>query len=236
MKSYKIHLIRHGAFEEMEKGAYIGTKDVDLSKDGISELKKLDRDFIYPGTPVIFTSPLKRCLKTCEILYPAIKPIVIDQLSECSFGEWEGLTADDLSDNDEFKQWLAGSAEVKPPKGESGADFTRRVCNMFQDIVDGLVKTGNTECVIVTHGGVIMTLLSVYGLPQAKPFDWATECGCGYTLRVTPSLWMRDRVAEVISRLPYAKKEELSKEDFFGSSQAYFEDFESTDSLDDNIN
>lgn len=226
MKSYQIHLIRHGAFEEMKKGAYIGTKDVELSEDGIEELKTLDAEFIYPGTPVIFTSPLKRCLKTCEVIYPDIKPIVIDQLSECSFGEWEGLTADDLSDNEEFKLWLAGSTEVKPPKGESGADFTRRVCNIFQDIVDGLIKTGNTNCVIVTHGGVIMTLLSVYGLPQAKPFDWATECGCGYSLRVTPSLWMRDRVAEVYSRLPYKKKEELNKDDFFGGT-VYFEDYNS---------
>lgn len=224
MKSYKIHLIRHGAYEDMSKGAYIGTKDVNLSKSGIAELKKLDRDFIYPGAPVIFTSPLKRCIKTCEILYPALEPIVIDRLSECCFGEWEGLTADDLSNNEDFKQWLAGSPDVKPPKGESNDDFTRRICNIFQDIVDGLIKTGNTECIIVTHGGVIMTLLSVYGLPQAKPFDWAMNSGCGYSLRVTPSLWMRDRVCEVYSTLPYSKREEYDKESFFGGD-FYFQNY-----------
>lgn len=229
MKSYNIHFIRHGASEEMIRGSYIGTKDVELSKEGIEELKKLDSDWVYPGTPVVFTSPLKRCLQTCEILYPSIKPIIIDQLCECSFGEWEGLTAEDLSNNEDFKQWLAGSTEVKPPKGESNADFTRRVCNIFQDIVDGLIKTGNTNCVIVTHGGVIMTLLSVYGLPQAKPFDWAMENGCGYSLRVTPSLWMRDRVAEVYSQIPYQKSEELSKEDFFGYDCTGFEAYDEND-------
>lgn len=224
MKSYQIHLIRHGAVDEIKKGAYIGTTDVKLSADGVRELKELDEKFIYPGTPVIFTSPLKRCIETCRILYPQIKPIIIDQLSECSFGEWEGLTADDLAGKEDFKKWLAGDTSVKPPKGESGADFTRRVCNVFQSIVDGLIKTGNTNCVIVTHGGVIMTLLAVYGLPQAKPFDWAMDNGCGYSIRVTPSLWMRDRVAEVYSRLPYEKN---SDDGYPEEELAYFDDVQS---------
>lgn len=50
---------------------------------------------------------------------------------------------------------------------------------MFESIVEGLMKTGTTESVIVTHGGVIMTLLAVYGLPQAKPFEWTMDNGFG---------------------------------------------------------
>lgn len=225
MKSYQIHLIRHGACDEIRKGAYIGTKDVELSDAGRAELQKLDADFDYPGTPVVFTSPLKRCLQTCEVLYPAIKPIIIEQLAECSFGEWEGLFAEDLSNDDNFKKWLAGDTSVKPPKGESGADFTKRVCNVFSSIVDGLMKTGTTNCVIITHGGVIMTLLAVFGLPQAKPFDWAMADGCGYSIRVTPSLWMRDKVAEVYSTLPYPKDKD---DEYPNDEYAYF------DSYDDN--
>ncbi len=226
MKSYNIHFIRHGACEESRKGVYVGTKDVELSKDGIKELKKLDKEFVYPGTAVVFTSPLKRCLQTCEILYPAMKPIVIDDLRECSFGEWEGRTADSLVSNEDFKKWLAGDTSVKPPKGESGAEFTKRICKIFQNIVDGLIKTGNTDAVIVTHGGVIMTLLSIYGLPQAKPFDWAMDDGCGFSIRIMPSLWMRDKVAEVYSRLPYEKeKDEYDDTD----SIAYFDDYSGND-------
>ena len=69
------------------------------------------------------------------------------------------------------------------------------------------MKTGSTECAVVTHGGVIMTLLAVYGLPQAKPFEWAMENGCGYSVRVTPMLWQRGKVTEVFSRVPVAKEE-----------------------------
>ena len=229
MKSYQIHFIIHGACEETRRGEYVGTKDVPLSEEGKKELRELDEAFDYPGTPVIFTSPLKRCIQTCEILYPALNPIVINELRECSFGEWEGRTADSLSGNEDFKKWLAGDTSVKPPKGESGADFTRRVCNIFQNIVDGLLSTGNTNAVIVTHGGVIMTLLSVYGLPQAKPFDWAVEDGCGYSMRIIPSLWMRDKVGEVYCKLPLEKHsddydDESYKREFFGDDIVLFDD------------
>ena len=79
---------------------------------------------------------------------------------------------------------------------------------MFESIVEGLMKTGTTDCAIVTHGGVIMTLLAVYGLPQAKPFEWITESGCGYSVRITPMLWQRGKVSEVFSRLPVGKEDE----------------------------
>lgn len=202
MKSYIIHFIRHGAIDETLSGKYIGTTDVPLSEKGRLDLKKLDYEYRYPGTQVVFTSPLKRCTETCKILYPELNPLSITALSECNFGEWEGKTTEELKNDPDFEKWLAGDNSVKPPRGESNADFTRRICRMFESIVEGLIKTGTTESVIVTHGGVIMTLLAVYGLPQAKPFEWTMDNGFGYSLRVTPMLWQRDKVCEVFRTIP----------------------------------
>lgn len=202
MKSYIIHFIRHGAIDETLSGKYIGTTDVPLSEKGRLDLKKLDYEYRYPGTQVVFTSPLKRCTETCKILYPELNPLSITALSECNFGEWEGKTAEELKNDPDFEKWLAGDNSVKPPRGESNADFTRRICRMFESIVEGLIKTGTTESVIVTHGGVIMTLLAVYGLSQAKPFEWTMDNGFGYSLRVTPMLWQRDKVCEVFRTIP----------------------------------
>ena len=202
MKSYIIHFIRHGAIDETLSGKYIGTTDVPLSDKGKMDLKKLDYEYRYPGTQVVFTSPLKRCTETCKILYPEQNPLSIANLSECNFGEWEGKTAEELKSDPDFEKWLAGDNSVKPPRGESNTDFTRRICRMFESIVEGLMKTGTTESVIVTHGGVIMTLLAVYGLPQAKPFEWTMDNGFGYSLRVTPMLWQRDKVCEVFQTIP----------------------------------
>ena len=53
-----------------------------------------------------------------------------------------------------------------------------------------------------------MTLLAVYGLPQAKPFDWACDNGYGFSLRVTPMLWQRDKVAEVYKLIPEKKEDD----------------------------
>ncbi len=207
MKSYVIHLIRHGAIDETLSGKYIGTTDPPLSDKGKLALKKLAFTHAYPQPPVVFSSPLRRCTQTCAVLFPERKPLVIANLSECNFGEWEGKTAEELKDSEDFQKWLAGDNSVKPPRGESNADFVRRVCKIFESIVEGLMKTGSTECAVVTHGGVIMTLLAVYGLPQAKPFEWAMENGCGYSVRVTPMLWQRGKVTEVFSHVPVAKEE-----------------------------
>lgn len=208
MKSYYIHFIRHGAINPTLRGRYIGVTDVPLSDKGKIEIRKLDATMAYPYAKVVFTSPLKRCTQTARIIYPDIEPLVIDHLSECHFGEWENKSAAELAGDETFKKWLAGDPAVKPPRGESNADFTRRVCLIFESIVVGLIKTGTTDAAIVTHGGVMTTLLSVYGIPQAKPFDWVCDNGYGYSLRITPMLWQRDKVAEVFDRIPKEKEVE----------------------------
>lgn len=202
MQSYVIHFLRHGAIADTLKGKYIGKTDVPLSEEGRALLRKYDAEYIYPGAAVLFTSPLKRCVETANIIYPDLKPIVIDQLAECDFGDWEGKTADELKDNPDFQKWLAGEKGSKPTNGESGSEFVERICLVFEQIVDGLMKTGNNEAIIITHGGVIMTLLSVYGLPRAKSFEWVMDNGFGYSARITPMLWSRDKVMEVYRKIP----------------------------------
>lgn len=119
MKSYIIHFIRHGSIDDTLAGKYIGTTDAPLSDRGRMDLRKLDYEYKYPGTQVVFTSPLKRCTETAKILYPEQNPLVIDNLSECNFGEWEGKTADELKNDSDFKKWLAGDSSVKPPRGRA---------------------------------------------------------------------------------------------------------------------
>lgn len=208
MKSYQIHFIRHGSTVADNKGQYIGNTDVPLSQQGIDDLKKYDELYKYPGTPIVYTSPLLRCIQTCNVLYPAIKPTIVSGLSECSFGDWEGKTADMLQSDPAFTAWLANSRDNAPPNGESGIDFTKRICKAFEGIVTNLMNTGETTAVVITHGGVIMTLMSIYGLPQAESYRWQMDNGFGYSIRITPMLWMRDKVAEVYDYCPREDKED----------------------------
>ncbi len=202
MKTYTVHFIRHGQTSENLKGLYIGSTDVPLCKEGIEDIKKYDTDYVYPGTPVVFSSPMLRCIQTCNLIYPSHKPIIIPDFRECSFGDWERKSVNELKQLPEFSCWLADSQNIYPPNGENGADFTRRVCLAFEKVVEGLIKTGTTTAVIVAHGGVISTILSVYGLPHAKPYDWLCDNGFGFSVRISPMLWMRDKVAEVFDKIP----------------------------------
>lgn len=208
MKSYYIHFIRHGEINPTLSGKYIGTTDVPLSEEGKTKLRKLDYSMKYPYAQAVFSSPLKRCTQTAKILYPEIKPLIIDGLMECNFGEWENMSALELKNDPDFTKWLAGDTSVKPPRGEANSDFVRRICLTFEQIVNGLIKSGVTDSAIIAHGGVMTTLLSVYGLPCAKPFDWSCDNGYGYSLRITPMLWQRDKVAEVYRRIPEEKEED----------------------------
>lgn len=206
MKSYEINFIRHGQTEASERGAYIGVTDVHLSQKGREQLLKISREQGYPKTEMLVSSPLSRCLETCDAIFPSQSVTLNGAFSECDFGDWEGKTAAQLMGQPDFAKWLSNSEKNSPPNGESGADFTRRVCLGFERLVNSMISSGVSSVSLVTHGGVIMTLLAVYGLPQAHSYDWRMDSGYGYAARITPALWMRDKVIEVYDTIPYAPK------------------------------
>ena len=209
MQSYVIHLIRHGVSEGSLEGRYVGITDSPLSQEGKKQLKELLEKGTYPGGKAVFTSPLRRCLEMAEILYPGVKLEPLPDFRECSFGDWENKTAEEISAEDpSFAKWMENGSQAAPPNGESGAAFMHRVCAGFEAFVERLMRQRITESVLITHGGVIMTILSAYGLPRASFYDWMTQSGCGYSLRITPGLWMRSMVAEVYAQIPSFAGEE----------------------------
>lgn len=207
MKSYTIHLIRNAFTDENLEGRYIGHTDVPVSEEGKAQLASMKDELIYPPVEAVFTSPLKRCRETASVLYPDNKAIVIDGFIEYNFGEFENKTAADLEKSPVFPRWLAGEKGVAPPFGESNEAFTERVCSTFEKVAEGLMKTGTTSAAIVTHGGVIMTILAAFGIPEYPMHEWLTPNGCGFTIKVNPSLWMRAKKFEVFSEFPYEREE-----------------------------
>lgn len=208
MKTYRIHLIRHGLMQGSEDGKYIGHTDLPLSQSGIEQLENMKREYVYPDADAVFSSPLSRCTRTAQILYPESTYASISNLIEYNFGEFEGRNAEELHEKEElFDPWLRGEKGVTPPFGESNEDFVRRVCTAFAAIVEGILKAGTQDTVIVTHGGVIMTIMAAFALPEADMHDWLTPCGCGYTLRLTPSLWMSAQKLEAIKEVPETQEE-----------------------------
>lgn len=210
MKSYNIYLIRNGLTNENIQGRYIGHTDAELSEDGVQQIKNLVKDMVYPDVDVVISSPLKRCVDTAKIVYPEKEPVIIDDIIECNFGEFENKTADDLKDNETFAAWLAGDPDAVPEYGESNARFSARVCLAFEKIVDGILKSGTDSTAVFTHGGVIMAILEAYGIPELPAHKWLSPCGCGFAVRIDARMWMAGRKFEVYSEFPY-EKEEISE-------------------------
>ena len=202
MKTYKIHFIRNGLTASNIDGRYIGRTDEPLSEEGIKQIKQMCDEYDYPKVDAVFSSPLSRCTDTAKMIYPDKNPIAIEGLQECNFGEFEGKTAEELEEHPAFPKWLAGDPNFKPPFGESNEDFAYRICSTFEKIVEGVMRSQTKSSAIVTHGGVIMTLLSAYGLPEAPVHDWITPAACGYTALITPGIWMRGKKFEVYAEVP----------------------------------
>lgn len=205
MKTYKIHLIRHGITEANQDGRYIGRTDLPLSPEGLTALLRLKEQYQYPGGVRYFTSPLARCRQTLEVLYPGCQPEVVPGLAEVDFGAWEGKSIRDLKNDPRFLRWMEGT-EKSIPDGEDSEGFKNRVCAAFEAVVNDLIHHGDTEAVVCTHGGVITLLMQLYGLPRLDPKECLASSGQGFTLRVTPSIWMNEPLCEVLCIIPWNKE------------------------------
>lgn len=204
MRNYRIHLVRHGMTEENGNGQYIGSKtDSSLSTQGMKELIDLRESYEYPAVGMVYTSPMARCVETTGIIYPDREIMTVPQLREVDFGDFEGKTMEDLKETEAFKMWIANALEVAPPNGENGYEFTQRVLEGFAFVVDDMINSDTYDAAIVTHGGVIMTLLAAVGMPRRSMHDWMSSTGRGYTCFVNSQLWKRDGIIEVAGIMPH---------------------------------
>ena len=229
MRNYKIYLIRNGLTTGTIEGRYIGHTDESLCEEGRKQIVDLATTGYFPDGEAVFSSLLKRCTETAKLIYPDKTPIVLDELKECNCGEFEGLTAEELGDNEDFKEWLKGGSDAAPPFGESNSDFSTRICNAFIKIVEGLLKTGTRETAIITHGGIIMSWLAAFGLPEAPITDWRTPSGCGYMLSLNASIWSRLRKVEVIDEVPFTIREEAEDNWFSDGNEFMWHDYNTED-------
>jgi alpha-ribazole phosphatase len=206
--TYKIHLIRTGKTSDSPMKPYVGQTDVPLCDAGRAELETLRDSSRYPRVEMVYTSPLSRCRETAEILYPDLYTVTVDGFADMNLGAFEGRTLDELKDDGDFARWLENSVENAPPGGEDPTAFTRRIILALQGIFRNMMDERMTSVAVITHGGVIMTLLAAIGLPKHPMHEWITDNGCGYTLLMTPQMWMRDRAVEIYARIPEAATDE----------------------------
>ena len=160
-----LHLVRHPK-PVIAPGICYG--QLDISAENVAAAATSLRAELPPGLPV-WSSPLQRCRALASLLHPS--PIIDSRLTEMNFGDWEGRPWDSIP-RAEIDAWAADVAAYVPPGGESAEALQRRAL----DFIAGLAVP---EAVIVTHAGVIRTLLAHWqGLPPERwtslVFDYAS--------------------------------------------------------------
>lgn len=165
----KVNLIRHGKTLSNDKHLYISKTDEELLKS--EERKLLKRS--YPPCDLLFTSGLKRCDKTAEIIYKKNDIIKVPLLCELDFGDFEGKSYDDLKDNPVYREWIDAKGMTSPPNGEDRLAFVNRVIKGFNEVLARAKE--EKEISLVVHGGTIMALVSSY--TDLDYYDVQLKCG-----------------------------------------------------------
>ena len=172
-------LIRHGKTPGNAERRYIGRTDEPLSAEGRAEAELLEKDF---AKEKVYVSPYLRARETASILFPNAEQIIAPDLRETDFGIFEGRNADEMTDDPEYRAWVDGICLGRCPGGESRDDVTNRAVKAFSEIVRAAEDAAAEEpLVFVTHGGVIMSILSALAVPQKDYYDYYVSNLHGWT-------------------------------------------------------
>jgi alpha-ribazole phosphatase len=214
MRSYKIYLYRHGLTKGNLEGKYIGSTDLPLCEEGKKELENLSKKKEYPAVGKVYVSPLIRCAQTAEILYPGVETFPVEQIREYDFGVYENKSIDELKKDPGFVSWFQSNMAQPPQNGEDMKEFTRRIREGFDFIIKDMMNHRISSAAVITHGGVMMSILSMCGLPRMQPTNWNAQPGEGYAVLVNASLWGNTQSFEICEKLPYEQEEEFERQPF----------------------
>ncbi len=155
----KVMLIRHGMTEWNKMKKYCGYKDVPLNTEGVNQARKLAGRLKGLHFDAVYSSDLKRAIKTARLALGKVKITKVKGLRELNFGVMEGLSHDQILQKypDPYKKWLKDPFKKHGiPRAENMSDFKKRITASLKDIVK---KNRGKTIAVVCHGGTISVLL-----------------------------------------------------------------------------
>ncbi len=157
----KIYFVRHGETEWNKTGKYQGGTDVPLNEIGLLQAKRCAEVMKRVHIDRIISSDLSRATVTANIINEKHRvPLRLDAgLREISFGDWEGLTYEQISAKwpGAIEEMYSKPSQLTISNGESFQMVqTRAWAALKQEI--SLSEDGET-ILVVCHGGTIRVLL-----------------------------------------------------------------------------
>ena len=167
----KLHLIRHAHTEWNEAGKAQGRLNIPLSETGHLQARSLglsikNRERIS----AVYASPLDRSVYTARYICneTGTELMTEDALTEIGFGEWEGLTFEEIGRNypHEYLKWRTAPFDCEVP----GAETLREVLDRCTRFLNVLANRHREDSIaIVSHTLPIkLTIAHIIGLPYNR--------------------------------------------------------------------
>lgn len=156
----RVVVCRHGATEWSQNGRHTSYTDLMLTPKGEAEARKLRPALIWWDFSQVFTSPLQRAHRTCELAGLLPRAEVTQDLIEWQYGDYEGLTTPEI--RAKVPGWTVFSHTC--PGGETATDVAARC-----DRLIARIRSQEGHAAVFAHGHVLRVFTARWlGLPPEE--------------------------------------------------------------------
>lgn len=161
----RLYFLRHGETDWNKERRMQGTIDIPLNEKGRRIAELTAKELSKIPFDLIISSPLSRAVETARIVTGhADIPLRIDvRLRELSWGEWEGLTQDDLKQmgyKEGLNLFFTDPFQFPcPPGGDSIQQVCERGKQFFEDVTHDPTLQDKT-ILVSTHGCALRGVLN----------------------------------------------------------------------------
>jgi alpha-ribazole phosphatase len=156
----RLLLARHGRTTWNAERRYQGQRDVPLDQEGRLQADALAHRLSDEPIDAIYASDLRRAWETAEAIaaLQGLRVQLEPRLREIAFGDWEGLTTDEIEQASPgaIMAWRDDPRQAPPPGGENLDQVTGRVRAAVTDIA---ASHQDETVLVVAHGGVLRVLV-----------------------------------------------------------------------------
>ncbi len=145
----KLLLVRHGKTNWNKEKKAAGLTDIELNEEGIKQAEELKEKLKDINIDIIISSPLKRAIKTAEIIneYHNLDIIIDEQVIERNLGIYEGQP----NEQPIFNEIRYYTKNVPVKEGEDCKTYTKKVFDCLDRIIKKYEDSTKT-ILIVSHG------------------------------------------------------------------------------------
>ena len=165
----RLVIVRHGETEWSRSGRHTGRTDVRLDGSGRACARALGPMLERWEFAAVYTSPLSRARETCELAGYGDREVVLDDLAEWDYGEYEGLTTEEIRARcPGWSLWRDGV-----PGGETLEQLAERARRVL-----ATTEADDGDVLLVSHGHLLRVVTALWlDLPPVRAGRFALATG-----------------------------------------------------------